>query len=78
MVEIIVSVVVFHTLSCLLLLAGCAVAAVLPMPRRATAPVWVDSMELNADAILSAPVPAPAAVSHLAPERVESASVVAA
>jgi hypothetical protein len=60
MYDLILASIIFHTLSSLTLLAGCGIAAFVRAPRRATSHVWVDQMEMDADAILSTPVAAPA------------------
>ena len=56
MYDLILASVIFHTLSSLTLLVGCSVAAFARSPQRATAYVLVDQLEMDADAILSAPV----------------------
>jgi hypothetical protein len=70
MYDIILAVAIFHTLSTLTLLVGCAVASLTgPLLRRETLhQPSVDQSELDADRILSAPVPAAAAAPAARPQ----------
>jgi hypothetical protein len=73
--EIIVSLAVFHTLSSVTLMMGCAVTSLAPAPRRATGHVWVDQMELDADSLLSNPVAMSPSAPAAAPAEASTAAV---
>jgi hypothetical protein len=56
--DLIIAVAIFHTLSSLTLLLGCAAASLIePLRQRETLRLPVAQSELDADAILSSPVP---------------------